>query len=139
MNGWDDLCGEKTLVAITTDVRHPFDSNANGVALQLDDVSVFAFEDPNDDYRSSCAAPLMAKSALYDWGRSPDYLHAPVLVRRWTKSEYGQTADGIELIDRRNGKTILFLGTDNNDDYYPSYTCDWRPANLADNERTANG
>lgn len=30
---WDELCGERVLMAIRTDVRHPFDPDANGVAL----------------------------------------------------------------------------------------------------------
>ena len=130
---WDDLCGERMLRAIRTDVRHPFQSEANGVALDLDDITVFVFEDPNDGYRSCATEPMIVKEPLYAFGCDPDYIRAPVLIRRWTKSEYGDGADGVEFIDKRNGKTILLLGTDNVEDYYPSYTCDWRPQNLAEN------
>ncbi len=133
-SSWDALCGERELMAIRTDVRHPFQSEANGVALDLKDITVFVFEDPSDGYRSSAATPLIARCSLYEFGISPDYIRAPVLVRRWTKSEYGSSADGVEFIDKRNGKTILKLGTDNSDDYYPSFTCDWQPLNLADNQ-----
>lgn len=132
MTTWDDLCGERQLRAIRTDVVHPFNSEASGVALDLEDMTVFVFEDPSDGYRSCAAAPLVAKCSLYEFGCSPEYLRVPVLIQRWTKSDYG-TPDGVEFIDRRNGKVILLLGTDNSDDYYPSFTCDWRPANLADN------
>lgn len=130
---WDDLCGNKTLVAVRTDVKHPFQSEANGVALDLGDMTVMVFEDPGDGYRSHAAAPLIAKCSLDEFGICPDYVRAPVLIRRWTQSEYGSSADGVEFIDTRNGKTILKLGTDNSDDYYPSFVCDWQPKNLADN------
>jgi hypothetical protein len=131
---WDDLCGNRVLRAIRMDVRHPFDANAAGVALDLDEVTVFVFEDPNDGYRSSAAEPMIVKAPLYSFGCYPEYIRAPVLVKRWTVSECGgDGADGVEFIDTRNGKTILLLGTDNIDDYYPSYTCDWRPQNLAEN------
>jgi hypothetical protein len=131
---WDDLCGEHTLMAINVDVRHPFDANASGGAIQLDqDTTVFVFEDPSDGYRSSAVEPMVVKSPLYSFGCSPTYIRAPVLIRRWERSEYGGSADGIEIIDKRNGKTILRAGTDNDDDYYPSYTFDWRPQDLAEN------
>ena len=129
---WDDLCGEHILMAVRMDVRHPFDANADGAALQLDDMSVFVFEDPSDGYRSSCVDPMIVHAPLYSFGCDVSYIRAPVLVRRWERSEYGQ-ADGIEVIDKRNGKTILHAGTNNSDGYYPSYTFDWRPQDLAEN------
>lgn len=134
---WDALCGTHNLLAIRTDVKHPFQSDANGVALDLGGMTVFVFEDPSDGYRSCAASPLIAKCSLYEFGVSPEYIRAPVEVRRWTKSENGDGADGVEFIDTRNGKTILRLGTDNSDDYYPSFTCDWQPQNLADNASVA--
>jgi hypothetical protein len=134
MSTWEDLCGERELRAIRTDVRHPFDSDANGVALDLGDMTVFVFEDPSDGYRSCANEPLITSAALYSFGGNPEYIRAPVLIRLWTKSTYGSDgADGVEFIDKRNGQTILLLGTDNVDDYYPSFTCDWRPQNLAEN------
>lgn len=131
---WDDLCGERELRAINVEVRHPFTNEASGCALDLGDLTVFVFEDPSDGYRSCANEPMIVKAPLYSFGCEPNYIRAPVLIRRWTQSEYGSAPDGVELIDKRNGKTILLLGTDNSDDYYPSYTCDWRPQNLAGNE-----
>lgn len=130
---WNDLVGTHELKAVQADVRHPFDANANGGAFQLDnDLTVLVFEDPSDGYRSSAIDPVIVKAPLYSLGCSPNYVRAPVLVRLWERSEYGQ-AEGIEIIDTRNGKTILRAGTDNSDDYYPSYTFDWRPQDLAEN------
>ena len=136
MAGFDDICGERVLVAIRTDVHHPFCHGANGCALDLDGTVVFVFEDPEDGYRSSATVPLICNGSLYQFGVSPDYIRAPVLIRRWTKGAYGEDADGIEIIDRRNGKTILRLGTDHSDDYYPLFTCEWRPEDLAERMRT---
>ena len=129
---WSDICGERTLLAITTDVRHPFDPDANGVAIDLDGLIVFAFEDPSDGYRSTCAEPLIAHDNLYSFGVSPDYLRVPVMVREIDRHT-DHAFEGVEMIDRRNGKTILVLGTNNTDDYYPYYTCEWSPQNIADN------
>lgn len=130
---WEDICGNRELRAIRTDIRHPFQSEANGVALDLGDITVLVFEDPCDGYRSCSAEPLIAKTSLYSFGCDPQYIRAPVLIRLWERSEYGGAAEGVEFIDTRNGKTILRLGTENSDDYYPSFTCDWQPQNLAEN------
>lgn len=130
---WNDLCGMRTLSSIRTDVRHPFDADASGGAFELDDMTVFIFEDPSDGYRSSAIEPMIVKAPMYSFGCSPEYIRAPVLVRLWERSEYGGAAEGIEIIDMRNGKTILRAGTSNSDDYYPSYTFDWMPKELAEN------
>lgn len=130
---WTDLCGERELLSIRTDVRHPFSTEANGVALDLGNLTVFVFEDPSDGYRSSACEPLIAQQSLYAFGVSPEYVRVPVLIRPLTQGRYGAKAEGLEFIDRRNGKTVLLLGTDNCDDYYPSFTCEWTPANLVEN------
>jgi hypothetical protein len=130
---WSDLYGQHELRAVRADVRHPFDSEASGFAFDLGDLTVFVFEDPSDGYRSCAIEPMIIKAPLYSFGCSPEYIRAPVLVREMTAGTYGDGAEGIEMIDTRNGKTILRLGTDNSDDYYPSFTCDWRPQDLADN------
>lgn len=131
---WDDICGPHTLRAVSAEVRHPFSAESNGFALDLGSLLVFVFEDPSDGYRSSAGPLLTAAGDLYSFGCNPVYIRAPVVIRRWTKGSYGQSADGIEVIDTRNGATILTLGTDNDDDYYPSFTCEWRPNLLAENE-----
>lgn len=125
---WDDLLGDRVLMAIRTDVRHPFDPDASGVALDLGDLTVFVFEDPDDGYRSSAGAPLTAKASMYEYAGSPTYIRAPVTITAW-----GEHGTGIILTDRRNGKVVLRLGTDESDDYYPCFVCDWRPQDLADN------
>lgn len=133
---WEDFYGETELIAIMPVVRHPFDDSANGCALTLGGKTVFVFEDPCDGYRSSASEPLVTPQSLYSFGASPEYLRIPVLVRKLTPTEYADEADGIELLDRRNGRTILRLGTNNVDDYYPTFVCEWSPQNLAENVTT---
>jgi len=136
MSTWDALVGDRTLRAIRTDVHHPFDPHAHGVALDLDDVSVFIFEDPSDGYRSSCNQPMVIPGSLYQFADRIDYINVPVRITRWTVSEYlgrNEQADGLEFRDRRNDLLILRVGTDHADDYYPSYTCQWHPENIAEN------
>lgn len=91
---WDEICGERQLSAVNVDVRHPFDANASGGAFEIDDMTVFIFEDPSDGYRSSAVDPMIVKAPMYSFGCSPNYVRAPVLVRRWEQSEYGGSADG---------------------------------------------
>ncbi len=134
---WKDLCGEHILKAIRTDVRHPFDADASGVALYLDDMTVFVFEDPCDGYRSSAVDPMIVNAPMYSFGVNPDYIRVPVRISLWTKEkDYHGESEGIKVVDRRNGLVILTLGTSDSDDYYPSFVCDWRPGNIAENAET---
>ncbi len=134
---WDDLCGERELKAIRTDVRHPFESEAGGCALDLGGVVVFAFEDPSDGYRSCCTSILVARGSLYEFGCDPEYIRSPVVITRWLRDEYGRECDGIELVDAKSGKVVLRLGTQYVKEHYPSYTCEWMPQNLASNATAA--
>lgn len=132
--GWADICGERMLMAIRTDVSPPLHRASNGCAVDFGDFTVFVFEDPSDGYRSCATTPLFTTGPLYQFSDNIEYIRAPVLVRHWEKNEFDQPCDGIEIIDRRNGKTILQLGTSNSEDYYPSFVSDWQPKNLANNE-----
>lgn len=141
MSTWDELCGERILMAIRTDVHHPFSDDAHGVAIGLaspdlsgetrwiDEIAIFIFEDSEDGARSSAMEPIVAKRSLDDFC-DVDYIFAPVLVSRWTN----KSADnGLDFIDTRNDKLILRVGTHNFDDWYRMFVCDWRPQNLHDN------
>lgn len=135
--GWSALCGKRILRAISMDVTHPGDSSASGCMLEIDDCVVFAFEDPSDGYRSCCNEPLIGKtsSAGYRADNVTNLGDVPVLIELWEfcepNEDRGGQCTGIRVKDTRNGATILLLGTNNIDDYYPSYTCDWQPQNLA--------
>lgn len=136
---WGKLHGEHILNAIRMDVRHPFDPDAGGCALALGDLTIFVFEEPNDGYRSAAIEPFIIKQPFYTFtshasSSSTDRLHIPVLVQKLTPSSASAGAEGIEAIDQRNGKLIIRLGTDNSDDYYPIFICEWTPQNIAEND-----
>lgn len=133
---FESLHGEITLMAIRMDVRHPFCEDANGAALQLGEKTIFVFEDPSDDYRSCASDPLIVNAPIYSFGCDPDYIRIPVTVQKLEPLESYEESEGIQLIDRRNGKIILRLGTDNSNDYYPCFVSEWVPQNIADNEPT---
>lgn len=101
---------------------------------------MLVFEDPNDGYRSSATSPMVMGGSLYQLCDNVNYIFVPSLVRIWEAGDdrYGGVNEGIEILDRRNGKTILTLGTTDVDDYYPSFVCDWRPENVAGAEPTAS-
>jgi hypothetical protein len=46
---------------------------------------------------------------------------------------YASTNDLLELIDIANGQTVLLVGTENSDDYYPSYVAKFWPERLSIN------
>lgn len=136
--GWAALCGKRTLKAISMDVKHPGDASASGCMLEIDDCVVFAFENPDDGYRSCCNEPLIGKGDTSYGYRADNVTHlgyVPVEIELWEFAQEGENhsgqCNGIRIKDTRNGATILLLGTDNTDDYYPSYVCDWQPQNLA--------
>jgi hypothetical protein len=110
---------------------HPFIKDVNGVTLYYNDKMFSVFEDPFDEYRSYAKDPIvwdiggttvMEKFAIRVDGKFS------VIGRQNTESE-----DGIEIVDLRNGRTILKLGTDLFNDYYPTFVSQWMPENLYTN------
>ncbi len=124
-----ELVGKhKMPVAGTTDVRHPFDGDKSGICFFLDDMAYMVFEDQNDGYRS-CAGPIFsAKTDAYDVIPNYEYINRDVVVRHVKDSRYGgDAADIIEIIDVETAHVWLRVGTDNIDDYYPSFVAEWNP------------
>lgn len=104
--------------------------DCNLLWFRLDGVIYGCIEDPSDGYRSSMRD-------LVTWDRSMVNTFAPcrVLARHRTKSDYHE-ADILEFIDVVTGKTVLEVGTDRSDDYYPSYVSSFTPENMAPNAST---
>lgn len=57
-----------------------------------------------------------------------------VLARKKPDDRYGNVNDTLELIDVVTGKVVLEVGTDNTDDYYPSFVSAFWPEHMASNE-----
>lgn len=121
----DSLVGEHTLNYVPrTDLRHPIDIDASGCMFGLDGTSYLIFEDPDDDYRSSAGAVLSFTGDPYELGGNiwPERLEMPVLC-----SMEGDGGGVLTMRDRKTGAVVFEVGTDNSDDYYPSYIARWTP------------
>jgi hypothetical protein len=115
-----DLVGPHRLEAPgRVDVHHPF-GEENGIAWGMDGKSYFVFEDPEDGYRSHATDPLVTDAPLYAFGGGEGFMTYRAVT--------GIINDEIlELIDDETGHCWLRVGTDNADDYYPRFMCEWRP------------
>lgn len=104
--------------------RYSWCSTVNQFFFTLDDVTYVATEDENDGYRS-CMAKLEILNA------KPVIMFDPIdVVCHMQKDD---NSDILEMIDIRNGKTVLLVGTDYYDSYYPCFISEWIPENLAVN------
>lgn len=129
-----DLVGEHELSGVdmqTESVKEEYGDgfeNCEVIRFRLDGVIYMAIEDPEDDYRSSMREIRVSEGTMHN-------VFAPVkvLCRMRTKGEYGDTNDTLEIIDVANGETIVEVGTDNCDDYYPIWVGAFWPARMAGN------
>lgn len=96
-------------------------ASVNQFLFTLDGVTYAATEDENDGYRS-----CMDKLEILD--AKPVIMFDPVDVL--CRMENGDNCDILEMIDIRNGKTVLRVGTDYPDSYYPCFVSEWIPENL---------
>lgn len=102
--------------------------DAQAILFELDGVSYQAIEDPEDGYRS-----MMRE--IQPVGILPNNRFAPVevlAVMRLAEVRYGN--DILDMYDTITGKLVLSVGTDHNDDYYPSFVAEFTPENMAPNQ-----
>lgn len=101
--------------------------------FRLDGKVYMAIEDPSDGYRSSLASLSEYQDECPMENVFPS---VQVLARHRAKGTYHE-ADVLELIDVATGKTVLEVGTDNSDDYYPSFVASFSPENMVTNKDAA--
>lgn len=134
-----DLVGESVLETVPRiDVRHPFDTDASGVVFTLGGRTYLVFEDPSDGYRNSAGPLLSFAGAAYELGGEgfwPDYIHEEVYCSHRTKGSHGNDDDVLEVSSKATGQLIFEVGTEDIDDYYPSYVCRWDPEGLSANAK----
>lgn len=130
----DDLVGEHMLDAVdmlTERVKQYGDhyEDASLIRFRLDNVVYTAIEDPSDGYRSSM-------DRLYASPSEPmRNVFPPVkVVGRKRADDTWSKNDTLELFDPETGKIIVEVGTDNTDDYYPSFVSSFHPENMAANQ-----
>lgn len=97
--------------------------------FRLDGTLYSAIEDPNDGYRSSMRDLRVGGSAPIR------NVFGPVQVLCVYRDKQGyHESDLLEFYDAANGKLVLTVGTDNSDDYYPSYVAAFRPEAMSIND-----
>ena len=97
--------------------------------FRIDGKVYTATEDPSDGYRSS-----MSEITVGDWQMTNVFQPVRVVGRHRTAYEYGGSSDVLELIDAGTGKTVIEVGTDDDDDYYPSFVANFDPTAMTPNE-----
>ena len=97
----------------------------------LDGVTYTVIEDPDDGYRSSMKEIKVSDVPLTN-------MFAPIEVIASYKDidKYGTKGDLLIITDAKNGKVILEIGTEDTNDYYPSFVANWSPENMAVNNET---
>ena len=128
-----DLVGEHMLDAVDFSDEQVKTWGENFAACQvmrfrLDGRVYTATEDPDDGYRSS-----MREITVGDWSMTNVFQPVRVIGRHRTAGEYGHSSDVLELIDAGTGQTVIEVGTDNDDDYYPSFVASFRPEAMTPN------
>lgn len=98
--------------------------------FRLDGTTYVAVEDPDDGYRSSM------RELLVDENATMSNVFPAIEIEAVYRDKYGDHdgADILMLVDVVTGKTVLEIGTDNTDDYYPFFVSDFQPQNMATNQ-----
>lgn len=132
----DSLVGEHVLDAVDLSVESTkasygdYFEDCELVRFRLDGKVYTAIEDPSDGYRSSLRSLILSPN---DEMRN---VFPPIRVLARKKDDndrYGHSNDTIEFIDIVTAKVVLEVGTDNSDDYYPSFVGAFWPENMATN------
>lgn len=104
-----------------------FDDDSNTMTFVLDGKAYCAIEDPSDGYRS-CMRDIIEVPVADVKNR-----FAPVLcvATHLTQKDGGGQCDVLVVTDPDATKVYLEVGTDNSDDYYPSFVGYFDPKALA--------
>lgn len=115
------------------DAIDAFRRNASVCRFQLNCVTFCATEDPEDGYRSSMREVRVSDEPMLNSFQPVSvvcvYRDKPL---KPLLDEYYTKCDLLEIINCDNGKTILTVGTDNCDDYYPCFVANFKPENIGE-------
>jgi len=124
----DDFLGRHVLTGVDFGVEkatEEYYKDANNMAFEMDGKVYLVREDPDDGYRSS-----MKDIEEVDIKVVNQFPPCKVKGRRRKNSEYGEKNDVIDFYDVVTGLVVLAIGTENIDDYYPSYVAYFDPRNM---------
>lgn len=128
-----DLQGLHTLDAVDfgDEATPQYDGDtgiSNVCRFRLNGAVYCAVEDDCDGYRS-CMRELKHEPDA----KMLNVFEPQQVVGVYRDSRDGTDADILELIDVGTGKVVLEVGTENTDDYYPSYISSFSPENMSVN------
>lgn len=120
------LVGNWTLTGVDyaeTRIQHygNYYEDAQMINFILNGVTYTATEDPSDGYRSMLQEVYISNTPVRN-----------VFKGCKVKGEYIDTSseDIVRFTDIKTGLVVLEIGTDNNDDYYPSFIAHFSPENM---------
>lgn len=102
--------------------------DARTCRFRLDSRVFAAVENPDDGYRSSMRDLVEQPNAKM----ANIFPAMQVLAMHRKKSDY-HDCDLLDLVDTTTGKVVLTVGTDNSDDYYPSFVAIFSPEHMKAN------
>lgn len=107
-----------------------------GYYIVIDD-TVYTFErDPDDGYRSYGNLYIPKNISVNDIkNRFPSQ---DVIITQYHREDTDGYKHFYSITDVETGKTILEIGTDYTDDYYPMAICHYYPENMAINQQQSN-
>lgn len=117
----------------TISVKVGFDGedSTDGVVIQLNGKSYLCYADPEDGYRSISQFYSVPHECKYTFPPQP------VFVEQYDDKAgdygYAPSNHGIKIYND-NKELILWVGTDNYDDYYPMAIFEYHPENLPINK-----
>ncbi len=119
-----ELVGKHKLYGVDFETFETKYGDAQLIRFKLGRNIYVATENPEDGYRSCMAEITISKDKMKN-----TFKPQRVIARCWAQNKYNE-ADMLELISVKTGKIVLEVGTDNSDDYYPSFVASFTPENF---------
>jgi hypothetical protein len=101
--------------------------NCQVINFVLDGITYTAIEDPKDGYRSSLAALFVT-----DYIISNSFAPCAV-IGRLRDRDTGEACEILELVDARTGESVMQVGTEYTDNYYPMWVANFAPESMVIN------
>ena len=130
----EDLTGNRILSGVELSIEQirQYGDNfedATVIRFVIDGITYKAKEDPNDGYRSQCEDIEISEEEISNMFEPHEVIGTMKENNEWYKN------DVIIFTDVKTGKTVLEIGTENSDDYYPSCVMYFAPENLFINSK----
>ena len=107
--------------------------------FRLDGIMYCVTEDPDDGYRSSMRDIQISDVPAMNLF-TPEAVRVRYLDKKantWGSGEH--ECDLLEVTSETTGEVLLLVGTDDADDYYPSFVAEWHPEGLSANADRRTG